>query len=82
MISVVLKLCGPLRDVVGRDEMHLTVKPPYTGVDAFSALGSAYPKVRTWQRSVRLAVNLEYVPLDHVLHDGDEICFVPPVSGG
>ena len=31
---------------------------------------------------VRLAVNHKYVPLNHVLCDGDEVAVIPPVSGG
>ncbi len=29
-----------------------------------------------------VAVNGEYVPMDHVLADGDEVALIPPVSGG
>jgi molybdopterin converting factor small subunit len=28
------------------------------------------------------AVNKNYVSADHVLKDGDEVVFIPPVSGG
>ncbi len=31
---------------------------------------------------VRAAVNDQYVPATHQLHAGDEVLFVPPVSGG
>jgi molybdopterin converting factor small subunit len=27
-------------------------------------------------------VNLEYTTWDHALQDGDEVAFIPPVSGG
>ncbi len=34
-------------------------------------------------RSVtRFACNNEYVPVETMLHDGDEVAFLPPVSGG
>jgi molybdopterin synthase catalytic subunit len=33
-------------------------------------------------RSAAVAVNQEYAPLDHALHEGDEIALLPPVSGG
>jgi molybdopterin converting factor small subunit len=29
-----------------------------------------------------IAVNHTYVQADHELHDGDEVAFIPPVSGG
>jgi molybdopterin synthase sulfur carrier subunit len=31
---------------------------------------------------VRVAVNQEYVNLDHRISNGDEIAFFPPVTGG
>ena len=31
---------------------------------------------------VRVAVNQEHVAIDHVLADGDEVAFFPPVTGG
>jgi sulfur-carrier protein len=34
------------------------------------------------QESLRLAVNGEFAPWDMTLADGDEIAFIPPVSGG
>ena len=32
--------------------------------------------------SLVVAVNGEYVPLSHVLKEGDEVALIPPVSGG
>lgn len=31
---------------------------------------------------VRVAVNHEHVDLGHAVHDGDEVAFFPPVTGG
>ncbi len=31
---------------------------------------------------IKVAVNEEYRPLDHALSAGDEVVFIPPVSGG
>ncbi len=33
-------------------------------------------------RFTRFAVNSEYVPVESVLKEGDELVFIPPVSGG
>ena len=33
-------------------------------------------------RTAAVAVNQEYAPLDHTLHEGDEVALLPPVSGG
>jgi len=31
---------------------------------------------------VRIAINYDYVDIDHKLSDGDEVAFFPPVTGG
>jgi sulfur-carrier protein len=82
MIDVTFKIFGPLRDIVGANELSFSVPPPYTGESAFEALASTHPGLRQWRSSVRLAVNLEYTQFDRVLHPGDEVSFIPPVSGG
>jgi molybdopterin synthase sulfur carrier subunit len=33
-------------------------------------------------RVVRVAVNQEYVPMDHPVRPGDEVALFPPVTGG
>ena len=34
------------------------------------------------QNALRISVNREFVALDTRLKDGDEVVFIPPVSGG
>jgi len=33
-------------------------------------------------KSTLFAVNSDYSPIDQVLNEGDEVVFIPPVSGG
>lgn len=40
------------------------------------------PHVASRIQSCMIAVNTEYVDNDHVLGHGDEVAFLPPVSGG
>ena len=82
MVSVTVKVFGPLKDVLQKDELHLEVPPPYKGETAFEILVVKKPQFRQWKSSVRLAVNLEYTSFEHILKQGDEISFIPPVSGG
>ena len=82
MINVEMKFYGPVRDIIKQDEFEFQVPAPYTGESAFEALVSLHPELRRWRTSLKLAVNLEYVPFDHPLRAGDEVSFIPPVSGG
>jgi molybdopterin synthase sulfur carrier subunit len=65
----VLPLPAGVRDVAGLLEWLKTRGPRYA-----EALKD--PKV------VRVAINQEYVGLDHPVRDGDEIAVFPPVTGG
>lgn len=52
--------------------------------------GQARTVAEVWQTctqqalpgNVLMAVNLDYVNADHPVHDGDEVAFFPPVTGG
>ena len=35
-----------------------------------------------YRDAVSTAINEEYAKMDHALCDGDEVAFLPPVSGG
>jgi len=62
--------------------MELELPGSCTGEAIFEEIVSVYPDLRKWKHSVRLAVNLEYAQLSHVIHAGDDVAFIPPVSGG
>jgi molybdopterin converting factor subunit 1 len=82
MISVRVKFFGPLREIVRCDELTVEVPEESAGDQAFEKLASVYPALEKWKSSVKLAVNLEYTQFSHRLHAGDEVSFIPPVSGG
>lgn len=82
MIHVRVKFFGPLKDIAASDELSCGVSSPHTGEQAFQSLVEKFPAMKEWKSSVRLAVNMEYTTFDCELKEGDEICFIPPVSGG
>ena len=41
-----------------------------------------YPRLAPPDVTIVVAVNEEYAEPDALLHPGDEICLIPPVSGG
>ena len=52
-----------------------------TAGDLLGRLRSIYPSLPS-SNSVLIAVNSEYVAATDPLHEGDEVAFIPPVSGG
>jgi molybdopterin converting factor small subunit len=82
MRNVTALFFGPVRPLVGADILPFELDAPFTGDAAFEALAARFPALRPWRGSLRLAVNREYTSFDRVLNAGDEISFLPPVSGG
>ena len=44
--------------------------------------GANYDTAFADDTAIRVAVNQEYVKLDHPVANGDEVAFFPPVTGG
>jgi molybdopterin converting factor small subunit len=82
MIDVHLKFFGPLCDIIGDTDLMLNLPDVCTGETLFENLAALYPDLRKWKQSVRIAVNLNYEQFSRELHAGDEVSFIPPVSGG
>jgi molybdopterin synthase sulfur carrier subunit len=51
-------------------------------VDWLKAKGGGHARAFADASLVRVAVNQEYVKLDHPVKAGDEVAFFPPVTGG
>ena len=53
-----------------------------TVADLVSQLRRQFPRLAPPEAPIVVAVNAEYADPDTPLHPGDEICLIPPVSGG
>ena len=81
-IAVRVLFFGAARDVVGKAELQFRLSQPATARSAFEELLTAYPDLSRFGRSLLLAVNQEYAPVNLEVRDGDELALFPPVSGG
>ena len=81
-MRVTVRLFARLRDVAGASELVRDVAPGATIGTVWQQLVYEYPEFAPYERSISSAVNTDYVRMDHAVHDGDEIAFLPPVSGG
>jgi len=81
-ITIRLRFFAILREQLGRSEQALDVPLGTTTGEAFLLATTDQPRLAGLRRSMMLMVNEEYVRGDHVLQDGDELAFIPPVSGG
>jgi len=81
-MRVQVKLFAILRERAGCAQTSLDL-PTNASVDvASAALARQFPPIADHLARVAFAVNQSYVDRSTVLHDGDELAIIPPVSGG
>jgi molybdopterin converting factor subunit 1 len=81
-MNVRVRLFSVARDLAGfSDKMVELGHSPKAGT-VLDYLSEHHPEFGGWKSAIRIAVNQEYVPFDHSLHEGDEVAVIPPVSGG
>ena len=73
---------GVLKDLVGAAEEHAELPDRSTLADLFNSVAQRFETVRIRRSSILMARNHEFANPDAVLADGDEVAFLPPVSGG
>jgi molybdopterin synthase sulfur carrier subunit len=71
-----------LRDITGVAEMPRDVGPEATIRTVWHQLVDEFPDLGRYERSISSAVNADYARMDDRVREGDEIAFLPPVSGG
>lgn len=75
-------LFGQLKDILGRaeDSLELESGARLSAVTAHYA--RQFPRFESMAASIACSVNHEYAEVSALLHEGDEVGLLPPVSGG
>ncbi len=84
-ITVDLIYLARLREAFGCSGESLALPAATTVAEVIATLvarGGAYAEEFASGRGVRVAVNHEVVTTAHRVRDGDEVAFLPPVTGG
>jgi MoaE-MoaD fusion protein len=80
-MRLTVRLFATLREAA-EDRSSIELADGSTIEDAWRALAARWPALEPHRNWVRAARNGAYAPFDQLLADGDEIAFLPPVSGG
>jgi molybdopterin converting factor small subunit len=80
-IAVRARYLARLRELAGVELEVVHVPVGSTLGNAYDAARSKHPALPE-RASVRGAINLEFAGWDLGIADGDEVAFIPPVSGG
>ena len=81
-MRVTVRLFARLRDITGAAELTRDIAQGSTIRSVWQQLAGEYPELGKYERSISSAVNADYARMDQLLSDGDEVAFLPPVSGG
>lgn len=81
-MHVTVRLFARLREIAGNGELAREVPPGATVADVWKALAHQYPALAPYAASISCAVNAEYARMTTAVGEGDEVAFLPPVSGG
>jgi molybdopterin converting factor subunit 1 len=73
---------GMLRELVGRPSEESDFPEGSDLGMVFDNYAARYPRLREMAKSIVMARNQEFAALSTTVQDGDEIAFLPPVSGG
>ena len=73
---------GQLRDIVGQAEDVAELSDGARVEDLFTRYGNRFPQLAAFRSSVVASVNQEFAEWRATLSSGDEVAFLPPVSGG
>jgi MoaE-MoaD fusion protein len=77
-----LKLFATLRERAGTADLNREFSDGVSVGEIWHALTREFPALAGQDEALSFAVNQEYVKPDFRPGDGDEVAFIPPVSGG
>jgi sulfur-carrier protein len=81
-MRVTVRLFARLRDLAGSGEMVREVPGPATVLTVWRDLVNEMPRLSDYEKTMSVAVNADYSRMSAPVQDGDEVAFLPPVSGG
>ncbi len=81
-MRVAIHFYSYFKDLTGCAETEETMAPGGTIGDLLRRLVARFPKLEPLQRSMLIAVGVDYQDRKYVLREGDEVSLFPPVQGG
>jgi molybdopterin synthase sulfur carrier subunit len=81
-ITITIKLFAAYQEAYNVGELKRDFSPNTSILEVLNQLISERPELEKWRSLTRFGLNLQFVEAETLLQDGDEIVFIPPVSGG
>jgi molybdopterin converting factor subunit 1 len=81
-MRITILVFAKLRDLVGAPRLVCDVPAGSTVEHVWQALAAEHPAAAPYRASLSAAVNEGYAKFSTPVAAGDEVAFLPPVSGG
>jgi molybdopterin converting factor subunit 1 len=81
-IRVKVLFFGRLKEIAGRTQESIDLAAQADIESLFAQYARRYPELQQYRSSLVASRNQEFAPWNTVLRAGDEVAFLPPVSGG
>ena len=81
---ITVKFFASLKTIAEREEDHIEIENSISMDQLSEIISKTSPKMGNIIRDkkVMISVNQEMADSDTIIHDGDEVAFLPPFSGG
>jgi molybdopterin converting factor subunit 1 len=81
-MSIRVLFFASLADITGMRETTVDASTITDVMSVFDRFAKEFPLLENYRSSVLFALNSEFARAGSTVHDGDELAFFPPVSGG
>ncbi len=81
-MELTVRLYALYRERAGTREFAIDLPDGATVSDLTDAVRVLYPRLAPPDVKIVVAVNADYAEPEDVLKPGDDVCLIPPVSGG
>ncbi|HYN08397.1 MAG TPA: MoaD/ThiS family protein [Vicinamibacterales bacterium] len=81
-MRVKVQLFARLRELAGRGECDCEVPAGASVGDVWRAVADRHVSLRPFGGAISCALNADFARMNAPVQEGDEIAFLPPVSGG
>ena len=81
---ITIKYFASLKAIAEKEEDSIEVQNPISIDQLSDIISKTAPKMGAIirEKKVMISVNQEMASADTIIHDGDEVAFLPPFSGG
>ena len=81
-MRVQIQFYSYFKDLAGCAQTEEAAANGSTLAELLRKLFQRFPKLAAMEKSMLVAVGVDYQPRDYVLKEGDEVSLFPPVQGG